>query len=119
MAALAPLRLTCSKKSCASKRSPWSATNRSPTSTLRLSVCTRSMHTDAIAYRVRYPSSIWQDLLSASAYQTCMLLLLIACCATRLVAKRVLHAVDFSVCFVSFASNQYQITWTLRSEQLV
>ncbi|MCY1237529.1 hypothetical protein D9M72_502310 [compost metagenome] len=43
--AAAPRATTSAMKSCASKRSPLRATNRSPGSTLRLSVCTRENFT--------------------------------------------------------------------------
>ena len=110
MAALAPLWLTCCKNACASKCSPWSATNRSPTSTLRLSVCTRSIHTDASPI-VRAPSIH----LAASPKRRCIsdmhapIAYRLLC--ERLVAKRKLYTVYFLVCFVSFASNQDQIVW--------
>ena len=45
MAATAPLALAWASKSLASKRSPRSATNRSPGSSVRVSVCTRLKET--------------------------------------------------------------------------
>ena len=45
-AAKAPIARACGKKSCASKRSPRSATNKSPARRLRVSLCTRSTRTE-------------------------------------------------------------------------
>ena len=44
-AATAPAPRACCRKSCASKRSPRSATNRSPARSVRVSLCTRSNRT--------------------------------------------------------------------------